>query len=71
MLIENFRTSELINKCICVFNSTDNCISLNENDKSSRTGNYQEDWTNAFIAIHGVAVSILSFIFILGYLVLS
>ncbi|CAG9533816.1 unnamed protein product [Cercopithifilaria johnstoni] len=65
------RTSELINRCICVFNSTDNCISLNENDKSSTTSNYQEDWTNAFIAIHGVAVCALSFIFILGYLMLS
>ncbi|VBB29823.1 unnamed protein product, partial [Acanthocheilonema viteae] len=65
------RTSELINRCICVFNSTDNCISLNENDKSSATSNYQEDWTNAFIAIHGVAVCFLSFIFILGYLMLS
>ncbi|KAL3990101.1 Neurotransmitter-gated ion-channel ligand binding domain family protein [Acanthocheilonema viteae] len=65
------RTSKLINRCICVFNSTDNCISLNENDKSSAASNYQEDWTNAFIAIHGVAVCFLSFIFILGYLMLS
>ncbi|VDN86786.1 unnamed protein product [Brugia pahangi] len=65
------RTSELINRFICVFNSTDNCISLNDNDKSSTANGYQEDWTNAFIAIHGVAVFVLSLIFILGYLMLS
>ncbi|VDK67583.1 unnamed protein product [Onchocerca ochengi] len=65
------RTSEIINKFICVFNSMDNSISPNGHDKSSALSNYQEDWTNAFVAIHGVAVSILSFIFILGYLILS
>ncbi|VDN18035.1 unnamed protein product [Gongylonema pulchrum] len=61
------RTSEVINRCICIFNTTDSCTSLHEK-ASSTTSCYQEDWNNAFIAIHGVAVSTLSFIFIFGYL---
>uniref|UniRef100_A0A915Q163 Neurotransmitter-gated ion-channel ligand-binding domain-containing protein n=1 Tax=Setaria digitata TaxID=48799 RepID=A0A915Q163_9BILA len=64
------KTSEVINRCVCVFNSTDNCASLHEQDKSSTSSNYQEDWTNAFVAIHGVVVFALSLIFILGYLML-
>lgn len=36
------------------------------------TGNaYQADWTNAFVAIHGVAVCGLSVLFILGYIIYS
>ncbi|KAM3728076.1 Neuronal acetylcholine receptor [Dirofilaria immitis] len=49
------RTSEVINRCICVFNAMDNSISLNEHDKSSPSNSYQEDWINAFLAIHGVS----------------
>ncbi|MCP9263320.1 Neurotransmitter-gated ion-channel ligand-binding domain-containing protein [Dirofilaria immitis] len=65
------RTSEVINRCICVFNAMDNSISLNEHDKSSPSNSYQEDWINAFLAIHGVSVCVLSLVFILGYLILS
>uniref|UniRef100_A0A0N5DBF7 Neur_chan_LBD domain-containing protein n=1 Tax=Thelazia callipaeda TaxID=103827 RepID=A0A0N5DBF7_THECL len=63
------RISEVINRCVCVFNFTER--TLPSNNKSSTINNYQEDWINAFMALHGIAVCILSLIFIFGYLIIS
>ncbi|VDM23930.1 unnamed protein product [Toxocara canis] len=61
--------SQVINKFFCIFNSTD--LGFDEASSLEKGGistNYQADWTNAFVAIHGVAVTIVSVLFVLGYL---
>uniref|UniRef100_A0A9J2PHR7 Neurotransmitter-gated ion-channel ligand-binding domain-containing protein n=1 Tax=Ascaris lumbricoides TaxID=6252 RepID=A0A9J2PHR7_ASCLU len=66
------QVSQIINKFFCIFNSAD--LGIGETSSLEKGGSnissYQADWTNAFVAIHGVAVTFVSVLFIFGYLIL-
>uniref|UniRef100_A0A7E4ZTM0 Neur_chan_LBD domain-containing protein n=1 Tax=Panagrellus redivivus TaxID=6233 RepID=A0A7E4ZTM0_PANRE len=70
------KASQIINRFICVFNSVDENDGAFELEKGGLPGEsnpnsrYQSDWEGAFLAIHGVAVTALALVFIIGYIVI-
>ncbi|KAK6759676.1 hypothetical protein RB195_021324 [Necator americanus] len=61
--------SSFVNRFLCVLqtHATDD---EEDNEKASAGGNYQKDWTAAFVAVHALAMSVFAIIFIFGYLFL-
>lgn len=57
------KLADVINKFLCVFNTIDldQDTRTDQNDK-----NYQTEWMTAFVAVHGVLMFLLSFIFLIG-----
>uniref|UniRef100_A0A0K0ETJ7 Neur_chan_LBD domain-containing protein n=1 Tax=Strongyloides stercoralis TaxID=6248 RepID=A0A0K0ETJ7_STRER len=71
--------SNIINRMICIFNTVEEVSEIKNIEKHnleygstpSSHIKYQEDWNNAFIAIHGFIVTIISAIFFFGYIIIN
>jgi len=63
------RLSDVINKFFCVFNtiSTSNATDSLDTASTSKMAAYQEDWLNAFRALHGLIMLVISIVFLFGY----
>ncbi|KAK6025982.1 hypothetical protein OSTOST_08101 [Ostertagia ostertagi] len=59
--------SSFVNRFLCVFQT--HAAEEDEGiEKAAAVGNYQKDWTAAFIAVHAITMTVFSIIFVFGYL---
>ncbi|CAJ0582910.1 unnamed protein product, partial [Mesorhabditis spiculigera] len=60
--------SNIVNKFLCVIqaHAPEEEIELG----AKATTNYQKDWLNAFIAMHNLAMLVITFVFLVGYVII-